>query len=123
MTLRPGSAARLTVYLNADAQWQHHSASDEIIQRAHTDGLAGASRVEGFLGFGRSGILHDDFDPDISGGLPCAVEIVEPSEERLRAFLPRIEEVLHLDTEGLVILEPIEIVSVFSETAAQGIPA
>lgn len=117
MTLRRGAAARLTVYLHADAHWHHHSVSDEIIHRAHADGLAGASRFEGFMGYGKWRILHTDIDPDISGELPCAVEIVDPSEERLRAFLPRLEEVLD---HGLVLLEQTEIVSVFSESAAEG---
>jgi PII-like signaling protein len=116
MTLRRGAAMRLTVYLHADAHWHHHSVSDEIIHRAHDDGLAGASRFEGFLGYGKLGILHNDIDPDIAGDLPCMVEIVDPSEERLRAFLPRIAEVLN---HGLVVLEPTEIVSVFSEAASE----
>ncbi len=116
MTLRRGAAMRLTIYLHADAHWHHHSVSHEIIRRAHEDGLAGASRFEGFLGYGRMGVLHHDIDPDISGDLPCAVEIMDPSEDRLRAFLSRIEEVLD---HGLVILEETEIVSVFSESAAE----
>jgi PII-like signaling protein len=116
VTLRRGAATRLTVYLHADAHWHHHSVSDEIIHRAHNAGLAGASRFHGFLGYGRLGILHSDIDPDISGDLPCAVEIVDPSEERLRAFLAQIEEVLD---HGLVILEPTEIVAVFSESASE----
>lgn len=117
MTLLRGAALRLTVYLHADAHWHHHSTSDEIVRRAHEDGLAGASRFEGFLGYGRLGILHTDIDPDVSGDLPCMVEIVDPSEERLRAFSPRIEEVL----DGLAVLESTEIVSVFSESAAKGV--
>ena len=118
--LRRGTAARLTVYLHADARWHHHSVSDEIIRRAHEDGLGGASRFEGFLGYGRHGILHSDIDPDISGNLVCAVEIVDPSEVRLRTFAAQIEEVLD---HGLIILEPSEIVAIFSESAVQGTPA
>lgn len=110
---------RLTIYLHADAHRHHHSVSNEIIRRAHQDGLAGASRFQGFLGYGRLGILHHDIDPDISGNLPCAIEIVDPSEERLRTFLARIEDVLD---HGLVVLEATEIVSVFSESAAEGTP-
>lgn len=117
MMLRRGSATRLTVYLHADAAWGHHSMSDEIIRRAHTDGLAGASRFEGFVGYGRRSVIHTDIDPEIAENLPCAVEIIDPSEERLRAFLSRIDEILD---HGLVTLESTEIVSLFSEAATEG---
>lgn len=115
--LQRGPATRLTVYLHADAAWGHHSMSDEIIRRAHTDGLAGASRFEGFLGYGRRRVVHNDIDPEISEGLPCVVEIIDPSENRLRGFLPRIDEILD---HGLVTLESTEIVSLFSQTATEG---
>lgn len=114
---RLGAATRLTVYLHADARRRRRSVADEIIRLAQENGLAGASRFEGFLGYGRLGILHSDIDPDTSGDLPCAVEIIDTSEERLRSFASRIEEILD---HGLVVLETTEIVSVFSASAAEG---
>ena len=109
MTVRPGAATRLTVLLHADARWQHHALSDEIIQRALRAGLAGASRFHGIEGYGRSGVLHTDIDPDIMSDLPCEVVIVDPSPERVRAFLPQLDEILD---HGLATIDTVDVVTV-----------
>jgi PII-like signaling protein len=109
VTLRPGAATRLTVLLHADAHWNHHALSDEIIQRALRAGLAGASRFSGIQGYGSSGVLHTDIDPDIMSDLPCEVVIVDPSSERIREFLPQLDELLD---HGLVTLDTVDVVTV-----------
>lgn len=103
-TFRAGtSATQLTVVLHSDASWHHHAVSDEIVRRALAAGLAGASRFRGIEGFGRTGVLHSDVDPDIVVGLPTAIVIVDPSEERIRSFLPLLDDVLH---HGIATIEP-----------------
>lgn len=109
MTLRPGTATRLSVLLHADAYWHHHALSDEIIHRALQAGLAGASRFAGIEGYGSTGILHTDIDPDIMSDLPCEVVIVDPSAERIRDFLPQLDELLD---HGLVTIDTVEVVMV-----------
>lgn len=109
MSLRPGTATRVTILMHADAYWHHHPLSDEIIHRALEAGLAGASRFAGLEGFGSTGILHTDIDPDIMSDLPCEVVIVDPSPERVRAFLPQVEEILD---HGLITLDTVEVAMV-----------
>jgi uncharacterized protein len=109
VSLRPGTATRLTILMHADAYWHHHPLSDEIIHRALEAGLAGASRFAGLEGFGSTGILHTDIDPDIMSDLPCEVVIVDPSPERVRAFLPQVEEILD---HGLITLDTVEVAMV-----------
>ena len=116
MTLRSGTATRLTVYLHVDARGRHRSMSEEIIRRAHDDGLAGASRFPGIQGFGRSRVIHDDIDPDIVRDLPCRVEVVDPSEQRVRAFAVRLGEVLD---HGIAVMETVEVAAVFSERSEE----
>ncbi len=106
MTLGPGSAIRLTVYLKMNARWHHRPVYSEIVHRAHAAGLAGASVFHGDEGFGKSEHIHTTRLFSFNGDLPCAVLIVD-AEERIRAFLPKIEEVLE---EGIVFLEPVEVV-------------
>lgn len=105
MTLRPGPAARLTVYLRLAAQWHGRPAYAEIVRRAHAAGLAGASVFRGDEGYGRSERIHVPHLLSFNGDLPCAVEIVD-SEETLRAFLPQVEELL---SEGVALLQPVEV--------------
>lgn len=106
MTLSPGPALRLTVYLKVNAHWHHKPVHTEIVHRAHAAGLAGASVFHGDEGFGKSEHIHATRLFSFNGDLPCAVIIID-AEERIRAFLPRIEEVLE---DGIVFLEPVDVV-------------
>ena len=106
MTLGPGPALRLTVYLKVSAHWHHKPVYSEIVQRAHAAGLAGASVFRGNEGFGKSEYIHTTHLFSFNGDVPAAVIIID-SEERIRAFLPRIEEILE---DGIVFLEPVEVV-------------
>ena len=109
MTLTTGTATRLSILMHVDAHWNHRPLSDEIIERALRAGLAGASRFHGVEGYGDSGVLHSAVDPDVMGGLPCEVVIVDPSGERIRGFLPQLDEILD---HGLVVVDTVEVVSV-----------
>lgn len=104
--LGPGPAARLTIYLKMNARWERRSARSEIVRRAHAAGLAGASVFHGDEGFGRSEHIHTPHLLSLNGELPCAVVIVD-TEDRLRAFLPQVEEVLD---EGVALIQPVEVV-------------
>jgi len=105
MTLR-GPATRLTIMLGESDQTHHHPAYTEIVHRAHRAGLAGASVFRGIEGFGKSNHIHTTRLLSLSEDLPVAVVIVD-TDERIRAFLPELED---LEIEGLVILEPVEVI-------------
>ena len=120
MTLIAGVATRLTVFLHADAHWNHHALSEEIIERALRAGLAGASRFHGIEGYGRSGVLHTDIDPDIMSGLPCEVVIVDQSAARIRDFLPQLDEILD---HGLATIDTVDVVAVNRPSPGDPSPA
>lgn len=105
MTLR-GPATRLTIMVGESDQDHHHPVYTEIVHRAHRAGLAGASVFRGIEGFGKSNHIHTTRLLSLSEDLPVAVVIVD-TDERIRAFLPELEE---LEVEGLVILEPVEVI-------------
>ncbi|WNZ13924.1 DUF190 domain-containing protein [Streptomyces sp. 11x1] len=103
-----GPALRLTVVIGEQDTWHHKPLYSEIVHRAHAAGLAGASVFRGIEGFGASSVVHTSRLLSLSEDLPVAVIIVD-TEERVRAFLPRLEEVLK-EGEGLVVLDECEIV-------------
>jgi len=105
-TLSPGPATRLTVYVKVNAHWHHRSVHTEIVHRAHAAGLAGASVFRGDEGFGRSETIHSPHLFSLNGESPCAIVIVD-SDERIRAFLPQLEEILD---DGIAFVEPVEVV-------------
>ncbi|HTY73428.1 MAG TPA: DUF190 domain-containing protein [Actinomycetes bacterium] len=100
------NALRLTVIMGDSDQHHHHPAYHEIVQRAHAQGLAGVSVFRGIEGFGASRHVHTTRVLSLSEDLPVAVVIVD-REDRIRAFLPEIEELV---AGGLVLVDPVEVV-------------
>lgn len=100
-------ASRLTIYVGESDQWEHHPRYAEIVHRAHAAGLDGASVFRGIEGFGASSRIHTTRLLSLSEDLPVAVVVVS-SPERIRAFLPHVEELV---TEALVTIEQVEVVT------------
>lgn len=101
-----GPALRLTVVLGESDQWHHKPVYTEIVHRAHAAGMAGASVFRGIEGYGRANHIHTTRILSLSEDLPVTVVLVD-AEEKVRAFLPELEELL---TGGLAVIEPVEVV-------------
>jgi uncharacterized protein len=101
-----GPAVRLTIFIGEDDRWHHKPLYHEIVHRAHQAGLAGASVLRGIEGYGASSRIHTTRILSLSEDLPLVIVIVD-QEERIRAFLPELDELV---TEGLVILDPVEVI-------------
>jgi len=101
-----GPALRLTIFVGEDDRWHHKPLYHEIVHRAHQAGLAGASVLRGVEGYGASSRIHTTRLLSLSEDLPVAVIIVD-QEDRIRAFLPQLDELV---AEGLVIIDPVEVI-------------
>ncbi|MER5427677.1 DUF190 domain-containing protein [Streptomyces sp. NPDC002588] len=106
MTRLTGGALRLTVLVGENDIWHHRPLYTEIVHRAHAAGLAGASVFRGIEGFGASSLIHTSRLLSLSEDLPVAVVVVD-TEERVRAFLPQLDELV---TEGLVVLDECQVI-------------
>lgn len=116
MTRLTGKALRLTVFVGEHDTWHHRPLYSEIVHRAHAAGLAGASVFRGIEGFGASSLIHTSRLLSLSEDLPVAVVVVD-TEERVRAFLPQLDELV---TEGLVTLDDCEVVLPRSQPRSTG---
>jgi PII-like signaling protein len=101
-----GPALRLTIFVGESDVWHHKPLYTEIVHRAHAAGLAGASVLRGIEGYGASNRIHTTRLLSLSEDLPVAVVIVD-SEDRIRGFLPQLDELI---AEGLVIVDPVEVI-------------
>ncbi|WP_329361160.1 DUF190 domain-containing protein [Streptomyces sp. NBC_01483] len=116
MTRLTGSALRVTIFIGENDIWHHKPVYSEIVHRAHAAGLAGASVFRGVEGFGASSLIHTSRLLSLSEDLPVAIVIVD-TEDRVRAFLPQLDELVG---EGLVILDDCEVILPQSQLRSTG---
>ena len=101
-----GHQKRLTIFVGESDRHGHTPHATEIGPRAHQAGLAGATVFRGVEGYGASNHIHTTRILSLSDDLPITVVIVD-TDERIQAFLPELDELI---TEGLVILDDVEVV-------------
>jgi hypothetical protein len=111
-----GRQQRLTVYIGESDRHGHTPLATEIVQRAHAAGLAGASVFRGVEGYGASNHIHTTRILSLSDDLPIAIVIIDRPDADA-AFLPQLDELV---TEGLVVLDDVEVVRYVGRGAAPG---
>lgn len=111
-----GTALRVSIFVGENDTWHHKPVYAEIVHRAHAAGLAGASVFRGIEGFGASSLIHTSRLLSLSEDLPVLIVIVD-TDDRIRAFLPQIDELV---AEGLVILDDCEVIRYVGREAKDG---
>lgn len=101
-----GSQQRLTIYIGEADRHEHTPLATEIVRRAHAAGMAGASVFRGVEGYGASNHIHTTRILSLSDDLPILIEIVD-RPEAIAAFVAQLDELI---TEGLVVVEDIEVI-------------
>jgi PII-like signaling protein len=109
-----GPAERLTIFIGESDQYRHRPLYAEIVHRAHEAGLAGATVLRGFEGYGASSHIHTARILRLTEDLPVVIVIIDLAE-RIDAFLPELDELI---TEGLVVREPVDIVKYVGRNTA-----
>jgi uncharacterized protein len=107
-----GPQQRLTIYIGESDHHGRTPLATEIVHRAHAAGLAGASVFRGCEGFGASHHIHTTRILSLSDDLPMAIIIVD-RPEAIAGFLPQLDELI---TEGLVIVEDVNVVKYVGRT-------
>ena len=101
-----GRQRRLSIYIGESDRHGHTPLATEIVQRAHAAGLAGASVFRGVEGYGASNHIHTTRILSLSDDLPMLIVIID-RPEAIDAFVSELDELI---TEGLVIVDDIEVV-------------
>jgi hypothetical protein len=79
---------------------------EAIVRRAREAHLAGATVLKGPMGYGKNSLVHSAKLLELSTDLPVVIEIVD-AEEKIKAFLPTVDELV---TEGMVTLEAVRVI-------------
>ncbi|MEV4603414.1 DUF190 domain-containing protein [Amycolatopsis sp. NPDC049253] len=101
-----GNALRILIFLGEDDTWHHKPLHHEIVKRAREAGLPGATVLHGCEGFGTTALIHTDEISSLTEDLPVVVIIVD-AEDKVRAFLAELDELI---TDGTVRLDEVEAV-------------
>jgi len=102
----PTEGKLLRVFIGEADKWQGKPLYEEIVLLAKKNGMAGATVIKGFLGFGCKSHMHTAKLLRLSEDLPIIIEIVD-SEEKITQFLPLLDEMVK---EGLITLEKAQVV-------------
>lgn len=102
-----GSGKLLRIFIGESDRWGYQPLYTAIVEAARKAGLGGATVFKGIEGYGGHSVVHAARVFDLSSDLPVLIEIVD-SEERIRAFLPQLDDMVK---EGMVTLETVEIIA------------
>ena len=78
-----------------------------IVEEARRRGMAGATVLRGFLGFGAHSRIHTSKVLRLSEDLPLVVEIVD-AEDKIEAFMPYLDGIIG---EGLITKEKVQVIA------------
>lgn len=90
----------LKVFTGEAARFQGRPLYEAIVEEARQRGLAGATVLRGYMGFGASNLLRTAKILRLSEDLPVMVEIADTAE-RIEAFLPVVEAMVE---EGSIVV-------------------
>ncbi len=103
----PEEAYLLRIFIGESDKAGGRPLYEVLVEEARAKGMAGATVLRGFLGFGANSRIHTSRILRLSEDLPVVVEIVD-RKEKIEAFL---EDLDHLIDEGLVTLEKARVIA------------
>ena len=103
----PFEAFMLRIFIGESDKIDGRPLYEAIVEEARGRGMAGATVLRGFLGFGANSRIHTSKVLRLSEDLPLVVEIVD-AEDKIEAFMPYLDEVMG---EGLITLEKVRVIA------------
>jgi len=104
--LEAGPALKVTIHLNRDTGASHGFLVDDLLDFLQQRGIAGATAVQAFAGFGGHRRLHSEGAGDVAGEhLPVLIYFID-ERAKVEAIL---DELLVLVTDGLVEAYPTQV--------------
>lgn len=111
-----GRAKLMRIYVGEDDQWHGKPLYEAITESLRANDLAGATVYRGIYGYGAHRRFHKEKALARAHDLPVMLAVVD-EEEKIRAYLPLLEEMVQ---EGLVVLSDVDVIRYTSRAVAEG---
>jgi PII-like signaling protein len=103
----PSEASLLRIFIGESDKADGRPLYEVIVEESRKRGMAGATVLRGFIGFGANSRIHTSKVLRLSEDLPVVIEIVD-DQEKIEAFLPELDKMIG---EGLVTLEKVHVIA------------
>lgn len=103
----PFEAYMLRIFIGESDKTGGKPLYEVIVKEARKRGMAGATVLRGFLGFGANSRIHTSKVLRLSEDLPLVVEIVD-AEDKMEAFMPYLDNIID---EGLITMEKVRVIA------------
>lgn len=101
-----GRARMMRIYIGESDRWSNKPLYQALVEAMRANDVAGVTVYRGILGYGAHRRVHRDKPMRLSRDASIMLSAVD-SEEKLRQFLPMVEQMVE---EGLVVLSDVEII-------------
>jgi PII-like signaling protein len=102
----------IRIYTDKAAMHGDENIAETVISRARAAGIAGATVLQGTLGFAATSIVHSHHMLGIGDNPPQVIEIID-SEKEIETFLPQLADLRGI---GLVTTEQVNVLKMESKT-------
>lgn len=103
----PFEAVMLRIFIGESDKVDGTPLYEVIVREARKRGMAGATVLRGFLGFGANSRIHTSKVLRLSEDLPLVVEIVD-AEDKIEALMPFLDTIM---SEGLITREKVQVIA------------
>src|ERR1043166_4670314 len=97
----PSKGKLLRIFIGESDHWEGRPLYEAIVLEAKKRGLAGATVIKGFMGFGAASRIHTAKLLELSEDLPIVIEFVD-APEKIEAFIPEVDRMMG---DGLITIE------------------
>jgi PII-like signaling protein len=101
-----GKAKLMRIYLGESDRWNDKPLHQALVEALRANDLAGATVYRGISGYGAHRRVHRENPLHLSRDRSIMISVVD-TEEKLRAFLPILDQMVE---EGLVVLSDVDVI-------------
>jgi PII-like signaling protein len=101
-----GKAKMMRIYIGESDKWRDKPLHLALVEAMRANDIAGVTVYRGILGYGAHRRVHKDRALQLSHDCSIMLSAID-TEEKIRAFLPLVEEMVE---EGLLVLSDVDII-------------